>query len=189
MIPTCYETHEREFQCHLRCYETHDLVIGIIHHQVWVKYTASPSPVLQCAPAPLCSLVQAVWVPCWSLPARVYVMTSQSTNVGVTFEDMDRTWGGFYSRRERFFDSLHDDLLQSHLLLILRGMGLDRHIPQMFWVWRTNSVLCDITAQGLFVFICLFLSMGAQCALFCYVFPSKLRTVFSCTPIGYAFIH
>ena len=33
-----------------------------------------------------------------------------------------------------FFYSLRDDVLQSHFLLILRGMGLDRHIPELFWV-------------------------------------------------------
>ena len=42
-----------------------------------------------------------------------------------------------------FFDSLHDDLLQSHFLVILRGMGLDRHIPQMFWVWNLFSDSSD----------------------------------------------
>ena len=31
-------------------------------------------------------------------------------------------------------DSLHDDMLQYHFLLILRGMGLDRHFPELFWV-------------------------------------------------------
>ena len=40
----------------------------------------------------------------------------------------------FTTAESGFFYSLHDDLLQPHCLLILRGMGLDRHIPEFFWV-------------------------------------------------------
>ena len=49
-----------------------------------------------------------------------------------------KTWTehqvAFTTGESGFFDSLHDDLLQSHFLLILRGMGLDQHIPGLFWV-------------------------------------------------------
>ena len=33
---------------------------------------------------------------------------------------------------------LHDDLLESHLLLVLHRMGMDRHVPTL------NCLPCDI---------------------------------------------
>ena len=104
----------------------------------------------------LCSFVQAVGVPCCPLPTRVHVTSSQSPVIRIAFEVVDRKSGDFYDIRDCFFYALHDDLLQSQFVPVLRCMGLDRHIPEFMFCMKDKSnclislqkVCCICSLQG-----------------------------------------
>ena len=112
------------------------------------------------------------------MPLKVWFASYWLPTIRIAFAIVDSRRSEQWQIGEFVLTTLHDDLLESHLLRVLHHMGMDRHVPtsKLSSQWHTNSV------AGIFqlvILICLNLRFGLCCIVWAWIVVSSLSIIFS----------